>query len=192
MIPVNESSTIKSVRSINFHPINRKVKKNCILVENSTTCVFCKPVVMRWPERVVSPEDQCFSSTSPKNSDPLCHNCLTHLRHKCPTHLNHRCPTHLSHNFPYGEWGTAPLCLTSNRMCAQYFHIININEPAGVGAPTLDTQLLYSTPSSKTKPPYTVALTFYWITSHNEAAANYHATMIEQLNYYPHWSNSYV
>ena len=61
--------------------------------------------------------------------------------------------------------------------------ILNINEPASVGAPPLDTQLLYSPPSSKTKPSYTIALAFYGITSHNEAAANYHATMIEQLTY---------
>ena len=60
---------------------------------------------------------------------------------------------------------------------------MNINEPAGVGAPPIDTQLLYSPPSSKTKPSYTVALAFYEITSYSEAGANYHATMIEQLTY---------
>ena len=81
-------------------------------------------------------------------------------------------------NSPIGN-GALPHCLTLNCMCAQYFRIMNIHESAGVGAPPLDTQLLYFTPSSKTKPSYTVAIIFYLISSHNEAAANYHATMIE-------------
>ena len=32
-------------------------------------------------------------------------------------------------------------CLTSNFACAEYFRIMNIHVPAGVGAPQLDTQL---------------------------------------------------
>jgi len=35
-----------------------------------------------------------------------------------------------------------PLCLTSHFMCVQIFHMVNIDVPAGVGAPLLDTQLL--------------------------------------------------
>ena len=68
-----------------------------------------KPVVMRGPERVL-PEDQCFLSISPKNSNcsiHLSHKCPTHLSHKCPTHLSHNCPTHLSHKMPHPH---LPLC----------------------------------------------------------------------------------
>ena len=43
-----------------------------------------------------SPEDQCFSSISPKNNNSLCHNCPTRLSHKCPTHLSHECPIPIS------------------------------------------------------------------------------------------------
>ena len=33
----------------------------------------------------------------------------------------------------------SPLCLTSHFMCVQIFHMVNIDVPAGVGAPPLDT-----------------------------------------------------
>ena len=48
----------------------------------------------------------------------------------------------------------SPLCLTSHFMCVQIFHMVNIDVPAGVGAPPLDTQLPKSMlPSSKCPPP---------------------------------------
>ena len=33
------------------------------------------------------------------------------------------------------------LCLTPHFMCVQSFHMVNIDVPAGVGAPPLNTQL---------------------------------------------------
>ena len=70
-----------------------------------------------------SPEDQCFLSIAPKNSNSLCHN--------CPTHLSHKCPIPISHHV-----------LTSHfNMCGNFHH----NEhrcASGVGAPPLDTQPL--------------------------------------------------
>ena len=56
-----------------------------------------------------SPEDQCFLSLSPENSNSLCHNCPTHSSHKCPTHLPFNCPTHLTHKCHT----IIPLCLMS-------------------------------------------------------------------------------
>ena len=66
-----------------------------------------------------SPENQCFLSIYPQNSNPLCHNCPTHLSHKCPTYLSHKCPTHLTHPHPH---------LHSFYMCGN-FYIMNIDVP---------------------------------------------------------------
>ena len=57
-----------------------------------------------------SPEDQCFSSISSKNSNSLCSNCPTH---KSPTHLSHEC------NIPI-----SPLCSNSHFI---NFHVMNID-----------------------------------------------------------------
>ena len=46
-----------------------------------------------------------------------------------PHPLNHKCPIPIS------------LCLTSHFVCVESFHVVNINVPAGVGAPPLDTQV---------------------------------------------------
>ena len=45
-----------------------------------------------------------------------------------PHPLSHKCPIPIS-----------PLCLTSHFMCVQFFHIVSIDVPAGVGAPPLNT-----------------------------------------------------
>ena len=45
-----------------------------------------------------------------------------------PHPLSHKCPIPLFQ-----------LCLTSHFMCVQSFHMVNIDVPAGVGAPPLDT-----------------------------------------------------
>ena len=46
-----------------------------------------------------------------------------------PHPLNHKCPIPIS------------LCLTSHFVCVESFHVVNINVPAGVGAPPLNTQV---------------------------------------------------
>ena len=43
-------------------------------------------------------------------------------------------PTHYDFPIPI-----SPLCLTSHFMCAQFFHMVSIDVPAGVGAPPLNT-----------------------------------------------------
>ena len=77
-------------------------------------------------------------------NNSLGHNWLTHLSHKCPTHLSHGRPTHLSHGcpIPVSHW------LNLHFMYGK-FHMMNIDVPAGVGAPPLDTHLqLYSNVST--------------------------------------------
>ena len=55
------------------------------------------------------------------------HKWLTHSSHKCPTHISHECPISILY------------------VCAKKkFHKMNINVPASVGAPPLDTQQLRS------------------------------------------------
>ena len=79
-----------------------------------------KPVVMRWPERVLP----WRPAHLPKNNNSLCHNCPTHLSHKCPTHLSHKCPIPISHHvltshfmylwkFSHNEHQCASLCWCS-------------------------------------------------------------------------------
>ena len=47
-------------------------------------------------------------------------------------------PYPLSHKWPIPIY---QLCLISHFMCVQNFHMVNIDVPAGAGAPPLDTQL---------------------------------------------------
>ena len=114
---------------------------------------------------------ESFLSISPQNSNSLCHKCPTHLpfncptnlSYKCPTHLSHKCPTHLpfncptnlSHKCPTHLSHKCPTHLSHKRshshilimvnftlyVCAEDFHIMNIDVPASVGASPLDTQL---------------------------------------------------
>ena len=47
-------------------------------------------------------------------------------------------PHPLNHKYPIP---ISLLCLTSHFMCVQICHMVNVDVPAGVGAPPLDTQL---------------------------------------------------
>ena len=51
----------------------------------------------------------------------------------------------LSHKCPTIKWCSIPIfllrMLTSHFMCVQIFHMVDIDVPAGVGAPPLNTQL---------------------------------------------------
>jgi len=47
-------------------------------------------------------------------------------------------PYPLSHKWPILIY---QLCLILHFMCVQNFHMVNIDVPAGAGAPPLDTQL---------------------------------------------------
>ena len=67
----------------------------------------------------------------------LCHNCPTHLSHKCPPIVINASP--IISSIPI-----SPLSLTSQFMCVQIFHM-NMDMPASVGAPPLDTQLTAQT-----------------------------------------------
>ena len=68
----------------------------------------------------------------------LSHRYPTHLPLKRPTHLSNKCPTHLSHKF------LIPIStLRSNftlHVCAENFHMMNIDVPATVSASLLDAQ----------------------------------------------------
>ena len=48
-----------------------------------------KPVVMRWLKRALPWRPVFFEHISQRNSNSLCHNCLTHLSHKCPIPIFH-------------------------------------------------------------------------------------------------------
>ena len=60
-----------------------------------------------------------------------CYNYPTHLSHShtlnAPPIIRHKCPIPIS-----------PLCLTSHFVCVQFFHMLSIDLPAGVGAPPLN------------------------------------------------------
>ena len=90
---------------------------------------------MQWSERVL-PWRPVSLSISPKSiTDLHCScNCPTHLPFNIPTHLSYKCPTPMS-----------LLLLFSHSICVQKVSTYrNINVPAGVGAPPLDTQPLTS------------------------------------------------
>ena len=89
-------------------------------------------LVMWWQERVLPWRPAFFEHISKRTSNLLCHNCPTLLSHShtlnVPPIISHECPIPIS-----------LLCLTSHFMCVQFFHVVSIDVPAGVGAPPLNT-----------------------------------------------------
>ena len=55
------------------------------------------------------------------------------IKPQMPYPLSHKCPIPMS-----------PLCLTSHFMCVQIYYMVNIDLPAGAGAPPLDKPLLFN------------------------------------------------
>ena len=106
-----------------------------------------------------SPEDQCFSNISPPKNNSFCHYCSSHLSHKCPTHLNRECP------HPFKPWiPHLPLCFDfALHVCAESFHMISTDVPAGVGSPPLDKQLSLVPRCSKNRLGTRLQTTSKWI-----------------------------
>ena len=64
--------------------------------------------------------------------------------------LSHKCPIPIS-----------PLRLTSHFMCAQFFHMVSIDVPAGVGAPPLNTTSNHQVPINVYECRLSMALLIY-------------------------------